>query len=600
MKKIIFILVVAITVVVGTVAVMAGTGNERRWYFTEDKFDALYNILSENVTIDGLTIGKGMDINTFEHEIRNIKFYKSVYTPEGGDTSNGYIKFYVNGNTDIHILGSSKVANYSRKLTIYSTADNNIATISMLEANDYKYEYRGSAGYVYLYTSGGGVRIYGITAKEYVADEYTPMGENEKKEWNFNNYKSLMGNITQSLNLDGLKIKATLAKPTEISSSVGYNEYGNLKPVCFNFSGTGMYDSRNISFPVPRNSDIYITARSGDGKSERPLIISNVYFGTPNINIKKLELDDKNENELFINVNGNQNTYKISYFGSGEDFMLYSYDSGIKIYDIKVVPRINKLTEDKSWIINNYPVGRFENDNIDGLETYNINIENCNIGGYSKRIIVKSDTYGIGGSVKFKISDSSGERGSYVKRTISITANTELAGTKLILVNSEDYVIGSVDLSADIKEYKFDYNGPYDEICCYTYYSHNTYKSNSYIYSINNGTLAEKNPNDAQRTINVIEGQSYQYYFTAENVAANIYKYKITFNPNALSVKYIGYGDGSNNFSTKGIEIISNANGEIVFTIDKTYTKWSGITASVIFQAKSTGSTTINYIADVK
>lgn len=99
--------------------------------------------------------------------------------------------------------------------------------------------------------------------------------------------------------------------------------------------------------------------------------------------------------------------------------------------------------------------------------------------------------------------------------------------------------------------------------------------------------------------MSVTAGNTYQYYFTGENISADKLTYKITYNENALTPKYIGYGDGTDKYSSGGINIIKNSGGEIIYTIDKSYTKWTGVTVSVIFEAKSTGNTTIGFLAEV-
>lgn len=605
MKKLWVVLIMTLLGIIGAANVSAATGNERTWCFTNDEFSEIkHGYITTDITINGITLSKDLFMNYSMRKIRNVEFNKSIYTPEGGSNTSGYIKLYVDGNTDIHILGASKSTSEDRYLTIYREADKKTDKILLSLIDDYKYEYRGGAGYVYLYTQGDGVRIFGISAKNYVASEYAPMGEDEKKEWDFDNYKNYSGTITNKIELDGLKVYATSEYPIEIKNSMIYGPYGDVKHIYVNLKGRGMYDSRYISFPVPKNSDVYVTARSGDGTSGRKLLLRNTHFGVPNTNLPMAKFDDTYSEDAYIDVNGELNTYKINYYGDGEDFVLNSLDSGIRIYKIMVVPRVNKVVESKVWDISNnskFTVGTYADAVIDGLTVNNAVIEQCNISGYTKRIHIMGDPYDSADKVKFNISDSSGSRGSNVKRTISITANTDSLGIMLVLVNSEGYLIGCADLSTEIKVYDFDYTGTYDEISVYTYYPANGLSGNSYLYSLNNGIAENAGPDDTTRTISVTKGQKYQYYFTAENVSPDKFTYKISYNPAALTVKYIGYGDGSNNYSKNELNIINNntSTGEITYTIDKDYEKWSGVTVSVIFEAKSTGNTTINYIAEV-
>lgn len=604
MKKLLFILVIVCVIIAGASAVNADTGNERRWFFMDEEFSGLPTSLTGDVTVNGLTLSKGLRVLDASKRIRGISLKKQVNTLDNGSKTNGYIKFYVNGNTDIHILAgldSETGSGPARNITVYSEGNNQTVNIAVQKINDYKYEYRGGAGYVYIYTAGGYLRLFGITAKDYVADEYAPLGDNEKKEWDFNNYCT-MGKLSTNKDIDGLSVYATGSCTVELNSSVIYSYYGDVRSGYINLSGTGKYEGRYIKFSVPRNSDIYITARSGDGVSNRNLIVRNPYYGMPDTDIEKTSGISDYINDTCLTVSGELNTKKISYYGNGEDFELYSSYSGIRIYKITIVPRVSKTTASKTWDISKnsyFSAGNYDNTVIDSLSLYKASVQNYNGTGYTKRLAIKSDINSRAGKLKFNISDSSGTRGEAVKRTVHIKANTELVGTLLVLLNSEDYLIGCAELSSDIKDYAFDYTGTYDEISICTYYPGNLHGGYSYFYSIDNGTAEITGPNDTQRTVSVTAGNTYQYYFTGENISADKLTYKITYNENALTPKYIGYGDGTDKYSNDGINIIKNSGGEIIYTIDKSYTKWTGVTISVIFEAKSTGNTTIGFLAEV-
>ena len=558
--------------------------------------------LKDDFTVNGLTISKGVQVNVSNSKKRNVWFDKSLYMPEYSDINSGYLKFYVNGNTDIHIFGASKSNKEARNITIYSDATKKSANVLMSETDDYKYEYRGSAGYIYLYTSGKGVRIYSVTAKDYNASEYASMKEGEKKSWDFGAYYSQYSSINQNTNINGLMVYANASETISCAAHSTKGKYGDEREGYLDFSGTGTRTGRYISFPVPENSDIYISAKSSSNKENRTMLVRNKYYGLPNTNLSKKLFDSEDVECSYMEVGGTVDTYKVSYYGTGEDFVLSSLDSGIRIYRIIIVPRIYKSTEAKEWNISssNFAVGSYPNNTIDSLGLYNTVIGSCNINGYTKRACIHSGIYQGAGKLKFKVADSSGTRGDKTKRTISVTANTSNPGTLLVATNSEGYVLGSYVLGTDIKDYTFDYTGTYDEISIYTYYPRNSSSKDSYIYKIDNGKGEIAGPNDTTRTINVTQGEKYQYFFTAENVNAGSYNYKITYNPDALTVEYIGYGDGSNVYSAQGINIVKNSNGEIIYNIDNNYSNWSGITTSVIFRAKSTGSTKIDFIAEKK
>lgn len=608
MRKIVFILGIVVMLFGGASSVFGG---ERSWVFQESEFAAIRtgSTLTSEVTVNGMTFGKGIRYTGGIRKIRNVEFKGYILTCDNGSNTNGYVKFYVNGNTDVHILAgldSQYAQQDARPLTVYAEATNERKEIYAKEIDDYVYRYRGGAGYIYLYTSDKYLRIFAITARDYDPNEYNSLGEGEKREWDMYDYTDRIGTITSDTELDGLKIYANESRTMGINRSMIYSPYGDVASCYIDMKGTGKYDGRYISFSVPKNSDIYVTARSGDGVSERKLIVRNAYYGISNTDLPRGKFDnDTNSEDTYIEVNKDLNTYKMSYYGEGDELVLTSADSAIRIYKITIVPRSTKGVSSKTWNISsnsNFTTGTYSDAEIDGLRLIKSNVVNTSVSGYSKAILIKSNVYNNAGKLRFNVSDSSQERGERVKRTITIKANTNINGTVLAVVNSAKYLIGSYALSTDVKEYKFEYDGNYDELTVYTYYDRNSATASSYIYSIDNGIAEISGPDDTERTISVTAGQEYQYYFTGDNIKPDNFVYKIKYNPSALTVKYVGYGDGKSNYSKDGISIIENnvTTGEIIYTIDKGYEKWSGVTVSVIFEAKSTGNTTISYIAEVR
>lgn len=617
MRKTTFLGVLVVLLLFGTVFASAGTNNERIWDFDDQIFSSVWTsfYIEKDTEVNGLTLGNGLEKNQSKRKMRNLWHNMSVYTPEGGSKTKGFLKFYVSGNTDIHITGASKDNNNARKLTIYSEADGSSSYIDMKDYDDYKYEYRGKAGYIYLYTEGSGVRIFGVAAKNYDPAEYAPMAENEKREWDFKDYYR-SDFIKSNTVMDGLTVAATENKNVEMG--MNYNKktvYGKLYDGFLNLKGTGNADSRYISFSVPENSDIYITARSSDGASERYLIARNKYYGITDTDMEKEVIDkivngygDENDYNTFLRVNGEINTYKISYYGKGDEFYLYSYDSGIKLYNITIVPRINKTTANKVWDISgngSFAVGSYNDTKIDSLRLCNVNVEQCNIGGYNKRLSIRSGIQNDAKGIKFNVSDSSQTRGQRVKRTITIKASGESDGAQLILVNSENYLIGMAKVSKDIGEYKFEYTGSYDELCIYGYYNENVSSMRLYIYSLDNGVIsANSGPEDTEKTISVVKGQKYRYFLTCNNIKdISALKYKINYNDSAISIKKLGenptvyYDNGL--YYDSCIKEVLNENGVLTFKMNNANKNWSGILCPIEFEAKSTGNTTIRIIAEV-
>lgn len=607
MKKAIFSIIMLGVLMLFSVSVYGGDESDRWWYFGNSEFSEVMKqyVLNSDVTINGLTISNNMEINASKHKIRNMWANGSIYTTANSSINSGYIKFHVNGNTDIHILAKSKGAD-ARNITVYSDNTKKSANVLISSDDDYKYEYRGGAGNLYLYTAGNGVRIYGIGAKDYNANEYAPMNEGEKKEWDFGNY-TMYGSIKENTNIDGLSVFANVTESVVCSAHYVKDPYGDAKTGYIDFGGTGKYDGRYITFKVPQNSDIYISAKSS-ANEVRTMLVSNRYHGSMDTNLPQKKFDSEDVETSYVNVGYDYATYKISYYGKGDEIALYSLDSGIRIYKITVVPRVSKIVEEKQWNISNnsnFAVGKYtESTVIDGLELEKAEVQSCNIEGYTKRIGIKSKIYNDAGKVKFKISDSSGERGEYSKRVISLKAATEDEKAILVVMNSEGYVLGINNLSKEIKEYKYEYTGTSDEIVVYTYYPQNTTRAYTYIYSINNGVLGKIGPNDMEKTIDVAKGQSYKYYLTCNNIEkVSLFKYTIYYNADAIEIKKIGENPVNGDYRLyydSAVTNISNVNGVLSFEVNRSDENWSGILLPIEFVGKSTGKTTIKVTADIK
>ena len=228
MKKILIFVATLCMMIVLSVSVYASV-SERTWCFSDSEFSSLENVsyLKDDFTVNGLTISKGVQVNVSNSKKRNVWFDKSLYMPEYSDINSGYLKFYVNGNTDIHIFGASKSNKEARNITIYSDATKKSANVLMFKTDDYKYEYRGSAGYIYLYTSGKGVRIYSVTAKDYNASEYTSMKEGQKKSWDFGAYYSQYSSINQNTNINGLMVYANASETISCAAHSTKGKYGD-------------------------------------------------------------------------------------------------------------------------------------------------------------------------------------------------------------------------------------------------------------------------------------------------------------------------------------------------------------------------------------
>lgn len=154
------------------------------------------------------------------------------------------------------------------------------------------------------------------------------------KEWNFSNWTA--GNLTENKTIDGLSVYATADKKMAIDGS-NKTVDGVKYTQRFKFSGTGNVANesslcRVISFEVTGPSDIYIVAAHG-GKStdaSRPLVIASY---TDNDFTSLAELD-----KITYNY-GNPISSTVKYTGTKTaKILIYSGNSGINLYDIKVTP----------------------------------------------------------------------------------------------------------------------------------------------------------------------------------------------------------------------------------------------------------------------
>lgn len=154
------------------------------------------------------------------------------------------------------------------------------------------------------------------------------------KEWNFSNWTA--GNLTENKTIDGLSVYATADKKMAIDGS-NKTVDGVKYTQRFKFSGTGNVANesslcRVISFEVTGPCDIYIVAAHG-GKStdaSRPLVIASY---TDNDFTSLAELD-----KITYNY-GNPISSTVKYTGTKTaKILIYSGNSGINLYDIKVTP----------------------------------------------------------------------------------------------------------------------------------------------------------------------------------------------------------------------------------------------------------------------
>lgn len=194
------------------------------------------------------------------------------------------------------------------------------------------------------------------------------------KEWNFSNWTK--AELTENKTIDGLSVYATADKKMVIDGSTKTVD-GVKYTQRFKLSGTGNVAnesslSRVLSFEVTGPSDIYIVAAHAGTKTDdpsRPLVIASY---TDNDFTSLTELG-----RITYNV-GRPTSSTVKYTGTKTaKILIYSSNSGINLYDIKVTPATSsdKVTITEAGFATfaaSYPVDYSAN----GLEAYAVKYAN--------------------------------------------------------------------------------------------------------------------------------------------------------------------------------------------------------------------------------
>lgn len=579
--------------------------NESEWLFGDGNLNFSGSIKSEK-TVDGLTFMPGMYIDLGTRREFNGRFYSGYsYFPQNGTKDNGSVKFNVSGDCEIYILGRSNDVNVTRHYVLYDEKTGKSQTLAVNAVGTYKFKYTGASTTLCLYAQDGAVRAYAIYVHKYDSTEHTPLSKGQKYEWDFDS--SIFGDtkfdINKNVSYNNMNLFASKDYTMKYNPSVNYNDAKVRNTGAIDLVGDCKSGSRQIDFPVFPNSDVYITARTSDSASKRKLIVTTNYSEY---------LKDEGGKSLDLLVQPTITTQRIKYNGDGGRMCLRSFDSGIRIYKITVVPRLDNYIENKSWDFSNnanfiaHTVDSTEV--IDDLELisipyYNVIIKNIDNNLYSKALNLRGGYFSHSGAIAFNISNSDGSDKVRCARKIKIITNSENTNASLFIANASGYLIGESSLNKEINEYTFDYTGPYDKLYIYT---NDTSGNGVNVYKIeveNGNTLIP----DTTKQINVEQGKTYKYFYTLENVT-NIkdFVYTIYYDSSVIDItKIFDEDQGAYNVSVPvlqnngAITILENKNGTLKFKVDKDIKNWSGIIASIECKAKQTATTSIKLKAVV-
>lgn len=578
----------------------------REWKIDDSKFE---NISGKTTNvIDGLTIYPGIYRFNSLKLFKGTKYYNYLYMDVSNNRNRNSVSFYLNGDSNIYIIGRSDGQDTDkRRVAFYFEETGETQYITMGPAKGYKLEYRGEATNVYINAVDDDVRIYDIAVEDYVESEYEELDEGENRIFSMSGeYREV--EYTSEVKIgNGFYIHATPEKSVTVfvgnNTETGYRFNNGLE-----LDGAGTRTYRSISFDVPRNSDIYITARASNNTGTST-VIRNLYI------TDKYECDIEDAYGILkdskLGINGITTTYRIGYRGSGERIYIKSEDNGIRINRINIVRHSDKIINDSKWVFGNYDElteGSYLYDKtINGLQIKSNSTRPASVAastedGYTKAIKMTSSFYYEASKIIFDISNSTGgsmstEENANRKIRVVAKANDQYNQTRLILGNDNGYVFGDYLLTDELKEYVFNYDGGYDKLYLFTY-SGNGVHRNSEIYSIS--TSDEVNGKPIEINYNYTNGNTYKYNFNVENIEnPSDYYYVINYDSSKLTLMNIGMDyNNSNVITDSNVQVISNTAGEIKFRIlNLNEDNWSGIITSAVFKATATGNGTIKFSA---
>lgn len=135
------------------------------WNFKNSNFKNLGTI-SSTITVDNLTMiatsDKTMSVNANSQTVDDTEYTYCLSLEGSGNLNYRSVKVPVNGASTIKVTLMSSGSSV-RSLVIADASGTQLTTLNAgTSASTESYSYNGSAGYVYLYSSGSGINIYKI------------------------------------------------------------------------------------------------------------------------------------------------------------------------------------------------------------------------------------------------------------------------------------------------------------------------------------------------------------------------------------------------------------------------------------------------------
>lgn len=141
------------------------TSTSYDWNFSNSAFTALSTI-SSNTTVDSLTLvatsSKTMSMKSGSASYNGTNYTNYLALGGAGSTSYRALKFDANGSCTITVTGKSSGSS-TRYLAVCDANENQLGTIECTSSlGTQSYNYTGSAGTIYLYSTGSGINLYEV------------------------------------------------------------------------------------------------------------------------------------------------------------------------------------------------------------------------------------------------------------------------------------------------------------------------------------------------------------------------------------------------------------------------------------------------------
>ena len=284
---------------------------------------------------------------------------------------------------------------------------------------------------------------------------------------------------------------------------------------------------------------------------------------------------------------------------------LYTANDPAILIDMALADEKARFVNSADWNANDMPMGRYET--YEGLEMVpkagditngSISVINANgtfkeesgeIKKYTKCISLNGKgtngfgPYPVSRALKFNLN---GSRDVVIYIRCDSSVNVQ---HKARIVDGDGNLVKELDVDKTLRRYVVKLDGTE------TYFLYGLYGGLE-VYEINICDLDAPNNVSYTKNLNVTAGQNYELNLVAVNsFYADKTTYKLTYDPNVLSLKSLG-GESKitlNKLLPGGITVLSTTSNSVTFRVPDRGLYESGILTNVEFSAKNTGNTSL-------